>query len=62
MMNNKKSFDFFAGCNTRESIKKKYYVLVKLYHPDNLDGDTSALYEIVRQYKEKMKETVTENS
>ncbi len=60
--NNKKSFDFFAGCNTRESIKKKYYVLVKLYHPDNLDGDTSALYEIVRQYKEKMKETVTENS
>lgn len=44
------SFDFFAGCNSRESIDKKYKSLVKLYHPDNMDGDTAALQEINVQY------------
>ncbi len=44
------SFDFFAGCNSRESVDKKYKTLVKLYHPDNMDGDTAALSEINVQY------------
>ena len=48
------SFDFFAGCNSKESAEKKYHALVKLYHPDNSDGDTAALQEIIRQY-EKIK-------
>ena len=39
------SFDFFAGCSSRESIDRKYKSLVKLYHPDNMDGDTAALQE-----------------
>lgn len=44
------SFNFFAGCTTRESADKKYKSLVKLYHPDNMDGDTAALQEINAQY------------
>lgn len=47
-----KVFDFFASCNSRESLDKKYKSLVKLYHPDNMDGDTSALQEINVQYTE----------
>jgi len=43
-------FNFFAGCNSLESIDKKYKQLVKLYHPDNPDGDTKALAEINIQY------------
>ena len=43
-------FDFFAGCTTKESVDKKYKSLVKLYHPDNMDGDTAALQEINAQY------------
>ncbi len=44
------SFNFFAGCNSLESANRKYKSLVKLYHPDNMDGDTSALQEINIQY------------
>ena len=49
------SFDFFAGCNSMESVDRKYKSLVKLYHPDNMDGDTAALQEINVQYTEAKK-------
>ncbi|WP_051688723.1 hypothetical protein [Butyrivibrio sp. AE2032] len=49
------TFDFFAGCTSRESVDKKYKSLVKLYHPDNMDGDTAALQEINSQYAEAKK-------
>ncbi|WP_022766919.1 hypothetical protein [Butyrivibrio sp. XPD2006] len=49
------AFDFFAGCNSRESVDKKYKSLVKLYHPDNMDGDTAALQEINAQYTDAKK-------
>ncbi|MBQ6589540.1 MAG: hypothetical protein IJI01_12800 [Butyrivibrio sp.] len=49
------TFDFFAGCSSRESVDKKYKSLVKLYHPDNMDGDTAALQEINVQYTEAKK-------
>ena len=52
---NIRSFDFFAGCKSVESLDKKYKTLVKLYHPDNSDGDTSALQEINVQYTEAKK-------
>ena len=47
---NTSAFDFFAGCTTRESADRKYKSLVKLYHPDNMDGDTAAIQEINVQY------------
>lgn len=46
------SFDFFAGCKSRDGVVKKYHSLAKLYHPDNFEGDSSAITEINRQYKE----------
>ena len=49
------SFNFFAGCNSKESLDRKYKSLVKLYHPDNMDGDTSALQEINVQYDKAKK-------
>ncbi len=49
------AFDFFAGCKSRESVDKKYKSLVKLYHPDNMDGDTNALQEINVQYDKAKK-------
>ena len=49
------TFDFFAGCTSRESVDKKYRSLVKLYHPDNMDGDTAALQEINVQYDQAKK-------
>ncbi|RKM54085.1 hypothetical protein D6853_14190 [Butyrivibrio sp. X503] len=49
------SFNFFAGCNSKESVERKYKSLVKLYHPDNMDGDTAALQEINVQYTEAKK-------
>ena len=51
----KTAFNFFAGCSSRESVDKKYRSLVKLYHPDNMDGDTKALQEINVQYSEAKK-------
>ncbi|WP_272796137.1 J domain-containing protein [Butyrivibrio sp. DSM 10294] len=48
-------FDFFAGCSSKESLDKKYRSLVKLYHPDNMDGDTRALQEINVQYDKAKK-------
>ncbi|MCR5404433.1 MAG: hypothetical protein K6E91_11545 [Butyrivibrio sp.] len=53
------SFDFFAGCSSRESVDKKYKSLVKLYHPDNMDGDTAALQEINVQYAKAKKQFET---
>ncbi|WP_029230995.1 hypothetical protein [Butyrivibrio sp. VCB2006] len=49
------AFNFFAGCSSRESVDRKYKSLVKLYHPDNMDGDTAALAEINVQYSEAKK-------
>ena len=49
------TFDFFVGCNSKESVDKKYKSLVKLYHPDNMDGDTAALQEINAQYAQAKK-------
>lgn len=49
------SFDFFAGCTSRESADRKYKSLVKLYHPDNMDGDTAAIAEINAQYAQAKK-------
>ncbi|MCR5179073.1 MAG: hypothetical protein K6C95_08850 [Lachnospiraceae bacterium] len=48
-------FDFFAGCNSLESVEKKYRSLAKIYHPDNQDGDTSAIQEINARYEEARK-------
>ena len=37
------------------SLKKRYKDLIKIYHPDNLAGDTGTIQEINREY-DKLKE------
>lgn len=41
---------FFVGVNSRQSLKKRYRELLKIFHPDNLDGDKATLQEINREY------------
>ncbi len=42
---------FFSGIRKDEgSLKRRYKDLLKIYHPDNIDGDTSIVQEINREY------------
>lgn len=41
---------FFTGVGNKQSLKKRYKDLIKIYHPDNLDGDNSTVQEINREY------------
>lgn len=42
---------FFVGVKDFSSLKKRYKDLIKIYHPDNVAGDTEALQEINREYE-----------
>lgn len=41
---------FFVGVENEQSLKKRYKDLLKIYHPDNLNGDNATLQEINREY------------
>lgn len=41
---------FFSGVASKQSIKKRYKDLIKIYHPDNLDGDNETVQEINSEY------------
>lgn len=41
---------FFKGVGNVLALKKRYKELSKIYHPDNMDGDTEAIQEINREY------------
>lgn len=41
---------FFTGVESRQSLKKRYKELIRIYHPDNPDGDTGTIQEINREY------------
>jgi len=41
---------FFVGVNSGDSLKRRYKDLLKIFHPDNLNGDTSTLQEINKEY------------
>lgn len=42
---------FFVGVEDRTSLKKRYKDLIKIYHPDNVDGDTMTIQEINNEYQ-----------
>lgn len=46
---------FFSGVGSKQSLKKRYKDLIKIYHPDNLDGDKSTVQEINREYDQLSK-------
>lgn len=41
---------FFKGVNNETALKKRYRDLLKIFHPDNLNGDTDALQNINKEY------------
>lgn len=41
---------FFSGVDNELALKKRYKELIKIYHPDNLAGDTVTLQMINKTY------------
>lgn len=41
---------FFVGVNSEASLKKRYKDLLKIFHPDNLNGDNTTIQQINKQY------------
>lgn len=42
----------FRGVDNELALKKRYRDLMKIYHPDNIAGDTNAVKEISKEYEE----------
>ena len=42
---------FFKGVQDNVSLKKRYKELLKIYHPDNLNGDKEILQAISAEYE-----------
>lgn len=42
---------FFKGVNDTDSLKKRYKALLKIYHPDNMNGDNDLLLAIQEEYE-----------
>lgn len=49
---------FFIGVENAQALKKRYKDLLKIYHPDNVSGDTETVLEIKREY-DKLKAVYT---
>jgi len=45
---------FFAGITTKNGLKKRYKQLMKIYHPDNTNGDSFTVACINREYQNLM--------
>ena len=41
---------YFSNVNTLEELRKQYRDLLKKYHPDNVNGSTTATQEINAEY------------
>ena len=41
----------FKGVKDENSLKKRYRDLLKIFHPDNLSGDTSVIQNINKEYE-----------
>lgn len=41
---------YFTGIKDADSLKKRYHDLLKIYHPDNQNGDTSTVQQIQKEY------------
>lgn len=43
---------FFLGVHDELSLKKRYRDLLKLFHPDSMNGDVNAMQAINKEYEE----------
>lgn len=46
----------FVGCNDMESLRKRYRELMKIYHPDNFNGDNEMCQKIQSIYEKLCRE------
>jgi len=44
---------FFRGVNDTASLKKRYRELIKIFHPDNTNGDTELIKAIGEEYEKQ---------
>ena len=42
---------FFKGVDNAQNLKKRYRELLKIYHPDNVNGDNKLLQAIIDEYE-----------
>lgn len=42
---------FFSGVNNTRALRKRYKDLIKIFHPDNAQGDTEVLQKINEEYE-----------
>lgn len=42
---------FFRGVRNQMTLKKRYKDLIKIFHPDNLCGDTDTIQQINKEYE-----------
>lgn len=53
--NSERESTYFTGVDSLESLKKRYRDLLKIYHPDNQNGDTTVSKQIQQEYDELLK-------
>ena len=46
---------FFTGTTGLVSVRKRYKELLKIFHPDNINGDNSIITQINKEYEELKK-------
>ncbi len=46
---------FFTGVENMSSLKKRYKDLIKIFHPDNVAGDTGVIQKINEEYEQLKK-------
>ncbi len=50
------SMSFFAGCDTKEKLEKRYKALCKTYHPDSEAGDEETFKKMQDEYEKRKAE------
>lgn len=49
--NTERQIIYFNGVTDKASLKKRYHELLKIYHPDNQNGDTETVQRIQKEYE-----------
>ena len=48
----KQESSYFSNCDTRDKVKERYRALIKIFHPDNNNGDEETFKKIDEEYRE----------
>lgn len=48
---NERHIIYFAGVQDAEALKKRCHDLLKIYHPDNQNGEVGTMQQIQQEYE-----------